>query len=56
MLLVRQMKLIYMDCEFCPYKLTNWRYVEEATNAFEIRIQACQQRGENHLHVYFSNI
>jgi DNA-nicking Smr family endonuclease len=27
-------------------------YVEEAANAVEIRIQACQRRHEDHLHVY----
>ena len=30
------------------------RYVEEAVNVFEIRVQACQQRHEDHLHVYVS--
>jgi DNA-nicking Smr family endonuclease len=27
-------------------------YVEEAVDVFEIRVQACQQRHEDHLHVY----
>jgi hypothetical protein len=30
------------------------RYVEEAERVFETRVQACQQRGEDHLHVYVS--
>ena len=46
-------KLIYMDCTFPSADQVNVRrYVEEATKAFEIRVQACLQRHEDHLHVY----
>lgn len=49
------MRLIYMDCRFrnCVSEL-RVRYVEEAERVFETRVQACQQRGEDHLHVYVS--
>jgi hypothetical protein len=29
-----------------------FRYVEEAVQVFETRVNACQQRHEDHLHVY----
>jgi hypothetical protein len=45
------MKLIYMDCSHSRRLVVDGRYVEEAVNAFEIRVQACQQRHEDHLHV-----
>jgi len=35
----------------------NWAhgsYVDEAANAFEIRVKACIQQHESHLHVYIS--
>lgn len=48
------MRLIYMDCSHSRRLVVDGRYVEEAVNVFEIRVQACQQRHENHLHVYIS--
>ena len=54
MLVLRLMKLIYMDCIILG--CVDGRYVEEAANVFEIRVQACQQRHEDHLHVYVSSM
>lgn len=52
MLVLRLMRLIYMDCTKSREDCVDVRYVEEATQVFEIRVQACQQRHEDHLHVY----
>jgi hypothetical protein len=51
---VPPMRLIYTDCRFTVKIGLTDRYVEEAAHVFEMRVQACQQRGENHLHVYLS--
>ena len=50
---VNLMKLIYTDCIINCGREINGRYVEEATNVFEMRVKACQERREDHLHVYF---
>jgi hypothetical protein len=49
------MKLIYMDCSvFLEGIELTGRYVEEAVEVFEMRVRACQERHEDHLHVYVS--